>query len=158
MNLIPESQSLSENEPLKELLQTEIHLPNIPNVRTMNRHLSVNKIELAAQISNKLIRPTNFYILTRALVAFLGPPRFRFSSIGKFLISSGMVNADDVLANVLFDIAGTTTLAAAEVLIVECDDSAHVDSTDENIEALQTCLLQRALIGCNIGWLKLVLL
>ncbi|RMZ99954.1 hypothetical protein BpHYR1_037217 [Brachionus plicatilis] len=30
MNLIPESQSLSEKEPLKELLQTEIQLPNIP--------------------------------------------------------------------------------------------------------------------------------
>ncbi|RNA12845.1 hypothetical protein BpHYR1_010872, partial [Brachionus plicatilis] len=56
-------------------------------------------------------------------------------------------NADDVLANVRFVIAETTTLAAAEVLIVECDDSSHVDSTDENIEALTTCLLQRALIG-----------
>ncbi|RNA02026.1 hypothetical protein BpHYR1_001474 [Brachionus plicatilis] len=38
------------------------------------------------------MRPTNFYILTRALVAFLGAPRFRFSPIGKFLISSGMVS------------------------------------------------------------------
>ncbi|RNA06264.1 hypothetical protein BpHYR1_004374 [Brachionus plicatilis] len=64
----------------------------------------------------------------------------------------------DVLANVRFVIAGTTTLAVEEVLIVECDDSEHVDFTDENIEALPTCLLQRALIGCNIGWLKLVLL
>ncbi|RNA07773.1 hypothetical protein BpHYR1_025407 [Brachionus plicatilis] len=45
-----------------------------------------------------------------------------------------------------FVIAGTTTLAAAEVLIVECDDSADVDFTDENIVALPTCLLQRALI------------
>ncbi|RMZ96503.1 hypothetical protein BpHYR1_015150, partial [Brachionus plicatilis] len=34
-NLIPESQSLSENEPLKELHQTEIQLPNIPVVRKL---------------------------------------------------------------------------------------------------------------------------
>ncbi|RNA42108.1 hypothetical protein BpHYR1_033750 [Brachionus plicatilis] len=33
------SQSLSENEPLRELNQTEIQLPNIPVVRTMNRQL-----------------------------------------------------------------------------------------------------------------------
>ncbi|RNA13985.1 hypothetical protein BpHYR1_043875 [Brachionus plicatilis] len=34
-NLIPESQSLSENEPLKELYQTEIQLPNISVVRKL---------------------------------------------------------------------------------------------------------------------------
>ncbi|RNA14298.1 hypothetical protein BpHYR1_037435 [Brachionus plicatilis] len=66
---------------------------------------------------------TNFYILTRVLVAFLRSTTLSFFSHRQVLdlewngvkleLTS---NADDVLANVLFVIAGITTLAAAEVL------------------------------------------
>ncbi|RMZ98356.1 hypothetical protein BpHYR1_037497 [Brachionus plicatilis] len=154
----PNKLKMSQNEEIQFKKSNEIKLLNFGLIIynfMCNRVKRFNPFEphtINHQRNNKKNkRPTNFYILTRALVAFLGAPRFRFSPIGKFLISSGMVNADDVLANVRFVIAGTTTLAAVEVLIVECDDSAHVDSTDENIEALPTCLLQRALIGFNIG-------
>ncbi|RMZ96161.1 hypothetical protein BpHYR1_050567 [Brachionus plicatilis] len=55
-NLIPEIQNLSENEPLKELHQNEIKLPNIPVVRKLRGDFEIiltEKIALNLKLEKK---------------------------------------------------------------------------------------------------------